>query len=159
MKARIENNKIVLYNNIPKKLENSISGCVLGNYDKLSKNIHELDGFYDIVEPEYDPILQEVNYIYFDENNKIFTYKVIDKNFNLNVEKNKKIKKLKELSNEEFSKTDWYYIRKLRNGIDIPIEIENKSRDLYYKIEQIENEINNIDNIRDLLTYEINLDI
>lgn len=159
MKARIENNKIVFYNKIPRKLENSIQGTILGGYDKLPTEVHQADGFFDVIEPEYDPILQEINNIYFDEENNYFTYQVIDKVFDIEVIRNNKILELKQFANEEFAKTDWYYIRKLRKNIDIPVEIEIQSNDLYLMVDQIENEINNIDNIRDLLTYEINFNL
>lgn len=158
MKARIKNNRIILYNNLPRKFQ-GVNGTTLGGYNKLPNSIHEADGFFDVIVPEYDNILQYLSEIYFNEENKYFTYDIIDKVFNIDNEKIKKVKELKKLTNEFFQLTDWYYIREKRRGIPVPSEIQNYSDLLYYRVDEIENEINNLNNIKDILTYEINLDI
>lgn len=158
MKARIENNRIIKYGLLPSKFDSKY-GFVLGGYEKLDSSIHKNDGFYDLITPVYDNDLQYLGDIYFDEENEYFTYYVIDKNLSIESEKIKKINELKKLSNEKFQETDWYYIRKMRNGNEIPQNIEIISEQLYNLINDIEEEINNIDNIKDVINYQINLEI
>lgn len=158
MKARIENGIIVKYSKLPSKF-NSKHGFVLGGYEKLDPSIHKNDGFYDLITPEYDNDLQYLGNIYFNEEYEYFTYYIINKDLSLELEKQKKIQELKKLSNEKFQETDWYYIRKMRNGIEIPENIKIVSEQLYNLINDIEEEINNINNIKDVINYQINLDI
>ncbi len=157
MKARIENNKIQIYNNIPTKFK-GLQGFTVGGYEKMSDEIHKSDGFYDVIEPEYDNIIQELNNIYFDVDNECFTYQIINIPYNIDVERTKKINELKILSNEFFSNTDWYYIREIRKGVSVPSNVQNESDLMYNKIDEIEEEINNLSSVREILIYEINLD-
>ena len=70
MKAKIENNKIKVYPNLPTHY-----GNVLNGYDKLTER-HEKDGFFDVIVPTLKDN-EKKGEIYFDDVNKVFTYPII----------------------------------------------------------------------------------
>ena len=82
MKARNENNQIKIYGSLPSKYKSETLN-IAGGFDKLNKEIHEQEGFFDVATPAYDNLLQELGEIYFDEVAKVFTYPVVDLVFNL----------------------------------------------------------------------------
>lgn len=55
MKARFENNTIVLYAQLPQSFKND-DVCILGGMENLSKEEQENLGFYDVIEPELGPM-------------------------------------------------------------------------------------------------------
>ena len=73
MKARIENGIIKLYGQLPKDFENILNFRIAGD------EVHRQHGFYDVVEPVYNPETQERGVIFFDDVSQIFTYPVTDK--------------------------------------------------------------------------------
>lgn len=75
MKARLNNGTIQLYSELPPTFK-STTGLVLSGYDTLSEEIHQADGFYDVITPEYDYYTQYLSPIFFDEDKKMFTYTV-----------------------------------------------------------------------------------
>jgi len=82
-------------------------------------------GFYPIVTPQYNSATQMLGDIEWDADNNVFTYPVIDREFAQNIEELKvqKILQLKNIYNNEFAKTDWYYIRLTSLGTEVPQNI------------------------------------
>lgn len=78
MKARIEDETVVIYGELPTTFK-SVLGLILSGYETLSNEIHQADGFYDVVTIEYDFYTQTLSPIFFDEINKVFTYNVIQR--------------------------------------------------------------------------------
>lgn len=58
---------------LPRNFKNYIG------FDKLSTEIHEQEGFFDLVQPEFDNETQRLGEIIWNEANRQFTYIVIDK--------------------------------------------------------------------------------
>jgi hypothetical protein len=85
MKAKIINQKIKI--GLPKYYKHWAGG-----FDSLSDEIHEQEGFFPIVSPTFDSTTQQLGSIYFDEGQKIFTYPVIDKVFDIQKIKDQKLK-------------------------------------------------------------------
>ena len=55
----------------------------VGDFDKLDSNIHEKAGFFKLVEPDYNPRIEKKGSLIWDETNRVFTYQVERKNFDL----------------------------------------------------------------------------
>lgn len=72
MKAIKINNKIQVFNYIPKKWKG------VSEYDKLSSSVHYNDGFRDLLHPTINN-QQKLGEIYHDIENDIFTYYVLEK--------------------------------------------------------------------------------
>jgi len=148
MKARIDNGQIVIVSELPNKFRNTIGG-----YNKLSESVHRADGWFDVIVPSYNPVLQRLGEIYF--SGDAFTYPVIDQVFNIETEKQRKINQAKVQANDLLRKTDWYVIRQAERGISIPEEIITQRTAIVTRCEEIETEINGLTGIENVLTYQI----
>lgn len=73
MYAKIENGLVKVYVNIPNKYVSEDLN-VAGGFDKLTPEIHMAQGFYPLVEPEYNRGVEKLVNLHFDEDNQIFTY-------------------------------------------------------------------------------------
>jgi len=72
MKARIENEQVKVYGTLPKDFKHYL------NFAQADEALLKSEGFYDVITPEYDTESQRLGDIFFDEENEIFTYPVID---------------------------------------------------------------------------------
>lgn len=86
MKARIENGRVKRYVNLPKYYKHWA-----GNFDEQSAEIHEQEGFFEIVFPDFDTDLQTLGALLFNEDLGVFTYPVID--IDIDLEEEKQVKK------------------------------------------------------------------
>lgn len=166
MKARIEDGQVKIYGELPSKFL-GVTGNYAGGFHLVDVDTQQQEGFFDIEEPTYNKILEVLSPIYFDEEKKVFTYKVEPKPGlpTLEQAKKNKIQELKMKARDKFSETDWYYTRSLRMkelGLEkeIPLEIIEQSERIYALLDKKEAEINNIstgDDLADLeavLTYD-----
>ena len=151
MKAIEINGEIKIYNSLP----NSWKG-VMGNFSKLSNEEIKSYGFYDVVTPDYDNMIQELSDIYFDSDNEVYTYDVSNKTWieTLNELKENKLNHLKEHTNSLLGITDWYYIRKLQRDINVPEEIENEREAILSNHNNHEATINSLSEKADVIKYE-----
>lgn len=111
MKAKEVNGKIILYNNVPKTLGNTIGLNYMSDNDLKTK------GFYDVVEPSKTRA-QKYGIIYFDATNEVFTYPVESVTYSETLAelKAQKIAEIKRLYGVELAKTDWIIIRNQELG-------------------------------------------
>jgi hypothetical protein len=73
MKAREENGRIKMYVQLPKTWKNHL------NFSQADEELQKQEGFYDVENPQFNPDLQVLGPIFFDEENEVFTYPVVDK--------------------------------------------------------------------------------
>ena len=176
MKARLEKGEIKQYNEIPKAFltvaeylptieghnldENSnalpyIEGQIVKDADTLSDDTLKLFGFFDYVRPQYDSRIEELGDIYF--NDEIFTQDVQDRDLALTLEEYKQnvISNYDYTLHQEFSKTDYYYIKKLELGTEIPKDVLDARTALRAEAEVVKAEINALATKKDVLTYDL----
>ena len=77
MKARNENGVVQFYSELPSTYRSDTLGLVLSGFDTLCEEVHEAEGFFDVVTPEFDFYTQELSPVYFDDAKKVFTYDVL----------------------------------------------------------------------------------
>ena len=163
MKARIEDGKIVKYNKIPNSFRAN-GKLILGGGSNLPSDKLQEYGFYDVVVPEYDSLIETIynlhlvnDYPHMDETISVFTYDKKDKNITQTIAelKSDKIDVIKRNAHEELSITDWYVIRKLENDIDIPSDVSTQRAAIRGSIQTKENEINALDSKESVLRYNI----
>lgn len=82
MKARNENGRIKFYSKLPSKYCSATLN-IAGGFHLLPEEIHQAEGFFDVVVPEFDDKLQMLGELYFDQDSNIFTYPVTEKTFDL----------------------------------------------------------------------------
>lgn len=155
MKAKEINGKIQTYNRLPRNL--TIDGTTIVNFNKLSDKDAQDYGFYDVVMPTYDSVIQQISNLHFDKKKKKFVYDVTDKVFSQTLEQAKETKKqeVKAMAYRLLQPTDWYGIRLAINGIALPENITDERNEIIRKSDIAEVEIDNLTTIAEVLKYQI----
>ena len=151
MKAIEINGTIKVYNNLP----NSWEG-VMGNFSKLSEEEIQTYGFYDVVNPDYDSRIQIKSEIYWDSENKVFTYTISDRELSNTLEELKDIRitELKFVMHTKLTKTDWYITRKYERDVAIPTNIVEERNAIMQSYETNKTNINNLTTKKEVTVYE-----
>ena len=151
MKAININGQIKTYNTLP-----SSWGDIIGGFNLLSNEELKSYGFYDVVIPEYDSRIHTLGDLYFDSASETFTKNVADKIWSetLIQLKENKINYLEEHTNSLLLATDWYYIRQLHRGINVPQEIEDERTAILASHNDHEAAINALTKKVDIIKYE-----
>lgn len=153
MKATTINGEIKVFNKLPdywlgKKLYSK-------GFASSPVEVLEEEGFYDIVDPQYDPLTEELGDLYLEDNKYYYVVKQKTWSETLTELKEIKINLLKEQTNIKLQKSDWYYIRKVDRNIDVPNEIQQE-RDLILSDHTLqEQEINNLTKKIDVINYNL----
>lgn len=160
MKKAIEiNGKIKIYNRVP----NSWQGTkhYVGGFANLSDEELKAEGFYDVVRPSgLDDRVNYLSDIYFDADNEIFTYDIIDRTWELTLSEIKEnaINNAKTKANEYLQRTDWYVIRKAERAIDIPQDVIDFRQSILNKLATIEADINSKTTKKNVVLYDIDFE-
>ena len=157
MKARLESGKVVKYSRIPSEWKGTKH--YIGGFHNATTEEHEAEGFFDVITPDYDSVIQEIDNLHFDEEQNAFVYDVNNKTISETVSELKeiKIKELKSCAYRKLSDTDWYAIRKAENGTDIPSDIQTERDAIRTSVSTKEGEINALKTKSSVLKYSINL--
>ena len=177
MKAIKTDLGISIQKRIPKNL--TIDGTTICNFNTLSDEELKAYGYYDIVTPSYDSISQRLGQIEWDEENEVFTYPVVDIDFDatyeamdeetmeltgevlpvydLAIKKSSLVSQAKSQANLLLSSTDWMVIRKAERGIDIPAETLEARNTIITRVDEIETEIDQLSSYEDALRYTFNI--
>lgn len=151
MKARInENDQIMVVSELPNRFANTIGG-----YNLLPSSAHRNDGWRDVIVPDYDHIMQRLGNLYYDEGSDVFTYPIIDLEFDIASEKSAKIKQAKQQANALLSKTDWYVIREMERDESVPEEVSAERQSIVNRCNEIESIIDSMTEVREVLVYSI----
>ena len=144
------------------------------NFRKVSNK--EDYGFYDVVTPEYDKVTQQLSPIFWDADNKVFTYTVsnidFDATYTVEVEdeEGNKTEETKSVydkdklradiivivkadANRLLAPTDWYSSRKSELGTVIPDNILADRKKIRDKVDAIEAEVAALTTVESILKY------
>jgi hypothetical protein len=152
MKAIEINGEIKTFSKYPKNFKHGDNLYLILN-DKIAKEL----GFKDVVEPTFDSRIEKLDNLHL--NGDVYTYDVIEKEITetLTELKNIKLQEINNIASERLSNTDWYIIRNLDSGEEVPSEVKT-SRDEYRKrSNEIIDEINALTTKKDVITFAINL--
>jgi hypothetical protein len=85
----------------------------------------EEEGFYEVVDPQYDPAIEERGELYLEDNK--YYYTIIQKTWSETLAelKEQKLNQLDLTTYGKLKETDWYYIRQLDRGIEVPQHVED----------------------------------
>ena len=154
MKAINLDGTIKTYSSTPKSW-----GNVVGGFDTLSDSDLESYGFYDVIEPTYDGVIQEKYNLHFDSDQNTFVYDVKNKTITETLAE-LKIDKINLVNSTAFALlqlTDWYAIRKAEKGTDIPSDIQARRDELRTNATTEEGKINALTTKASVLKFDINL--
>lgn len=150
MKAIEINGEIKIFDSLPKSWNDG---------ERIHENIKDYDalGFKDLVFPEYDSRIQNIENLHLEDN--VYTYDVVDITVaeSLSELKSDKIKELKSMIGIELSKTDWYIIREADNGEATPQAIKDDRAALRSKGDELEDQINALTTKKAVVLFDINL--
>ena len=142
------------------------------NFRKVSNK--EDYGFYDVITPKYDKVTQQLSPIFWDADNKVFTYTVSNIDFDatytvLDEEGNEteetkpvydkdKLKAniivtVKADANRLLAPTDWYSSRKSELGTAIPDSVLADRKKIRDKVDAIEAEVAALTTVESILKY------
>ena len=155
MKARIENGEVVEYNAIPKTLEKTTGETILKANTLSEEELKQL-GFYDVVVPTYNNVIQDINNLHFDSSQECFVYDVVEKELDsLEDLKTSKIVELKTNANVKLAKTDWFLLRKAEKNIEVPEDITISRDGIRSLVDSKETEINALTDKEAVITFDI----
>ena len=155
MKARIENGEVVEYNTIPKTLEKTTGETILKANTLSEEELKQL-GFYDVVVPTYNNVIQDINNLHFDDSQECFVYDIVEKELDsLEDLKTSKIVELKTNANVKLAKTDWFLLRKAEKNIEVPEDITISRDGIRSLVDSKETEINALTDKEAVITFDI----
>lgn len=149
--CKIQNDQISQPAKLPKLLLNVLNAEKLSESELNEKNIFR----YQV--PEFDPIVQKTGSLVFDEANNVVTREVIDKTFDIQTEKDKKIRQIQDYISSLLASTDKYFIRKQERDIDIPTEVQKERYFIHSESDRMKNEVQAFTDVKNVLTYNINI--
>lgn len=158
MKAKQNTSGINFYSKLP-SIYKSENLNVAGGFYRLSTEIHESEGFFDVIRPEIDYDVQEIGEIYFDEVNRVFTYPVLEKVLpTLEEAKAIKIMQLKSAVKRLYQSIQWYLEMLRANDEVIPSAVSDKMALIRTKFIEEKATISSIDNVVDVIKYQLPLE-
>lgn len=137
VKAREENGVITIYPEIPQDWKHYL------NFRQAPESVWQHEGFYDLVEPEFDPDLNDLGEIYFDDQWLVFRYYLVQKTLPiLDEAKTAKIKQLRNAVKPLYSEIQWYIEMERAEGNAIPTTVLDKIKMIKTKYDLAKNQIN-----------------
>lgn len=152
MRANNINGEIKIFNTLPSTW-NGINHY-MGGFASSPVEVLEEEGFYEVVDPQYDPAIEELGELYLEDNK--YYYTVIQKTWSETLAelKKQKLNQLKYNTKAKLENTDWYYIRKLDRNIDVPQEVEDERAIILNNYNDEETAINSLTKKADVVKYE-----
>ena len=155
MKAVNNAGVITFYQSLPNSFRSS-TGLHL-NVKEWSEDEMEENGLFDvIIDDSYDSRVHDLGEIYWDTEATCFRKDISNKTFSKSLSelKEQSISNFKAQIGSELSKTDWYIIRKVDNGTEVPQEIADAREDLRELSNTVETEINSLSAKGAVITFD-----
>ena len=155
MKAVNNAGVITFYQSVPNSFRSS-TGLHL-NVKGWSDNEMKDNGLFDvIIDDSYDSRIHDLGEIYWDTGATVFRKDKSNKTFDKSVSelKEQAISNFKSRIGSELAKTDWYIIREMDNGADVPADIVDARVALRELSDTVESEINALTTKAKVITYD-----
>ena len=155
MKAVNNAGVITFYQSLPNSFRSS-TGLHL-NVKGWSDNEMKDNGLFDvIIDDNYDERIHDLGEIYWDTGATVFRKDKSNKSFENSVSelKEQAISNFKSRIGSELAKTDWYIIREMDNGADVPEDIVDARVALRELSDTVESEINALTTKAKVITYD-----
>jgi hypothetical protein len=155
MKAVNNAGVITFYQSLPNSFRSS-TGLHL-NVKGWSDSEMKDNGLFDvIIDDNYDSRIHDLGEIYWDTGATVFRKDKSNKTFSKSVSelKEQAISNFKHRIGGELAKTDWYIIREMDNGADVPADIVDARVALRELSDTVESEINALTTKAKVITYD-----
>ena len=154
MRANNINGEIKIFNTLPSTWNGKKH--YMGGFASSPVEVLVEEGFYEVVDPQYDHATEELGELYLEDNKYYYTVNAKTWSETLAELKENKINHLQEYTNSLLLSTDWYYIRKLDRNIDVPQEVEDQRAIILNNHNDHETAINALTKKADVIKYEFN---
>jgi len=154
MKAVNNAGVITFYQSLPNSFRSS-TGLHL-NVKGWSDSEMKANGLFDvIIDENYDSRIHDLGEVYWDTGATIFRKDKSNKTFDKSVSelKDQAINNFKSRIGSQLAKTDWYIIREMDNGSDVPEDIVDARVALRELSNTVESEINALTTKAKVITY------
>jgi hypothetical protein len=155
MKAINNQGTITIHQSVPHTLQTP-TGTIM-NAPALSDQELKEKGLFDLViPPDYDSRIHNLGEIYFDSAAQCFRKDIKNKTWAMSLAelKEQAINNFKHRINYALQKTDWYIIRNIDNGTEIPGEVQEARQELRNTSDTVEQEINALTSKAKVVTYD-----
>lgn len=155
MKAVNNAGIITFYNSVPNSFRSS-TGLHL-NVKGWSDQEMKDNGLFDvIIDEDYDERIHNLGEIYWDTEATVFRKDKSNKTWDKSLSdlKEQAISNFKSRIGSELAKTDWYIIREMDNGVDVPEDIVDARVALRELSDTVESEINALTTKAKVITYD-----
>ena len=155
MKAINNQGIITIYQSIPSVLKTP-TGTIL-NAPALSDQELKEKGLFDLIIPnDYDERIHDLGEIYWDTAATCFRKDIKNKTWSKTLAelKQQAINNFNHRISNELAKSDWYIIREMENGSDVPSDITAKRQNLRDTSNSVEQEINALTSKAKVITYD-----
>ena len=155
MKAVNNAGTITFYQSLPNSFRSS-TGLHL-NVKDWSDEKMQSNGLFDvIIDENYDSRIHNLGEIYWDTEATVFRKDKSNKTWSqsLSVLKEQAINNFKSLVGSKLAQTDWYVIRNVDNGSEIPSDVKEARQDLRNTSDTVEQEINAITTKAGVVSYD-----
>jgi len=155
MKAVNNAGIITFYQSVPNSFRSS-TGLHLNVKGWSSQDMKD-NGLFDvIIDDSYDSRIHDLGEIYWDTGATVFKKDISNKTFSKSVSelKEQSISNFKSRIGGELAKTDWYIIREMDNGVDVPADIVDARVALRELSDIVESEINELTTKSKVITYD-----
>ena len=155
MKAVNNNGIITVYQGVPQQFKSS-TGFHLNARGMTADELTNAGLFDVIIDENYDSRIHTLGDIYWDTGATVFRKDKEDITWNesLSEIKEREINNFKARIGSELSKTDWYIIREMDNGADVPADIVDARVALRELSDTVESEINALTTKKKVKTYD-----
>ena len=155
MKAVNNNGIITVYQGVPQQFKSS-TGFHLNARGMTADELTNAGLFDVIIDENYDSRIHTLGEIYWDTGATVFRKDKEDITWDesLSEIKEREINNFKARIGSELSKTDWYIIREMDNGADVPAEIVDARVALRELSDTVESEINALTTKKKVKTYD-----
>jgi hypothetical protein len=155
MRAVNNEGVITFYQSVPNSFRSS-TGLHLNVKNWSEEKLNENGLFPVVIDDSYDSRIHNLGEIYWDSEANVFKKDISNKTFSKSLSelKENRIKHFKSIINSELSKTDWYIIRSIDNGTEVPSDITNARAELRTQSDTVESEINAITTKAGVITYD-----
>ena len=155
MKAINNQGTITIYQSVPHTLQTP-TGTILNAPAYTDQELKE-KGLFDLIIPnEYDDRIHNLGEIYFDSAAQCFRKDIKNKTWSKTLAelKQQAINNFNHRISSELAKSDWYIIREMENGSDVPSDITAKRQNLRDTSNSVEQEINALTSKAKVITYD-----
>ena len=155
MRAVNNEGVITFYQSVPNSFRSS-TGLHMNVRNWSEEKLNENGLFPVVIDDSYDSRIHDLGEIYWDSAATVFKKDISNKTFSesLSELKERAINNFKSRVNSELSKTDWYIIRSIDNGTEVPSDITDARAELRTQSDTVESEINAITTKAGVITYD-----